>query len=273
MNHEKPKLKPPILKIKAKKPKDRDIVTIKAKKSLGLPTEWATQHDDSFKFMIRPETTDVKVIDEVITRNTYQKKNMDFLIKEGQTWLDLGANIGTFAVLALALGADKVVCYEPESENFQLLKENLKLNGFPSNRYKLYQQAVATEAGKQDLYLCKGDYNKYRHSLIKIRGRATTPVTVTTMEAVRNKDPTINAIKMDIEGSEIEILENYHEWNGIDLLVFEYSFDVDSSIPRFMTIIKELEKSFTTVHYLKVNPNEANYKHFPAATMVYCKKY
>jgi len=283
MNILQPKLKPPILKPKAPNPnvpllnlqvpkaplpnpqipKDPTTVTTKEKKNIGL---------GPLKFKIRPDTTDIKVIDEVINRNTYQKKNLDFLIHSGQTWLDLGANIGTFAVLALALGADKVICYEPEPENFQMLKENLKLNGFPTNRYKLYQQAVATATGKQDLYLCKGNYNKYRHSLIKIRGRETTPVSVTTMNTVRQKHPAINAVKMDIEGSEIEILENYHDWNGIDLLVFEYSFDVDSSIPRFIAIIKELEKSFTTVHYLKVNPDEANYKHFPAATMVYCRK-
>ena len=81
---------------------------------------------------------------------------------------------------------------------------------------------------------------------------------------------------MDIEGAEIDLLEyltaaDYRK-AGVKKLVYEYSFDIDPSIPRFMKIINQLKKYFTTVHFTKVNPNEAEYRHFPAATMVYCMK-
>ena len=266
------KLKTPVVKLKT------IIETTQAKSDFG-----------PLKFRIRPNTTDSKVIDEVINRNTYRKPKIGFLIKPGQTWLDLGGNIGTFAVLALVLGADKVICYEPEIDNFNLLKTNLDLNSkiiednfifseaknlnkLPGCRYVVYNQAVGTTVGQQELYLCQGTYNKYRHSLIKRRGRKTVPVEVITLSQVRAIHPEINAIKIDIEGAEIAILEAYDDWTGIDQLVFEYSFDVDSSIPRFMAIIHKLEKAFPIVHYLKVNPDELHYKHFPAATMVYCLK-
>ena len=232
------------------------------------------KHVDSIRFQIRPETTDIKVIDEVVYRNCYQKKLIDFMIKPGQVWLDLGGNIGTFAVLALKLGVDKVICYEPEPDNYQLLTDNLTLNQYDPTKYSLHREAVASTDTQEPikLYLCKGTYNKYRHSLIKIRGRQTILIDCVGMDTVRQRNPEINCIKMDIEGAEIDILENYDNWDGIDQLVFEYSFDVDASIPRFMNIIEKLKQSFQTVHYLKVKPNELEYTYYPRATMVYCLK-
>ena len=37
------------------------------------------------------------------------------------TVIDIGANIGAFALRAVDLGAKRVLCYEPDPENFQLL--------------------------------------------------------------------------------------------------------------------------------------------------------
>jgi hypothetical protein len=79
---------------------------------------------------------------------------------------------------------------------------------------------------------------------------------------------------MDIEGAEIDILEflnpsDYKKF-GIKKMVFEYSFDIDNSIPRFMKIMKSLQKYFKHVHWTKVKPNELTYDYFPAATLVFC---
>ena len=86
-----------------------------------------------------------------------------------------------------------------------------------------------------------------------------------------------DGVKMDIEGSEIEILEHisiqdWEKWNT-KKLVFEYSFDRDKSIPRFFAIINNLKKYFTIVKYLKgINPNELEYNYYPPMTIVYCIK-
>jgi hypothetical protein len=79
---------------------------------------------------------------------------------------------------------------------------------------------------------------------------------------------------MDIEGTEIELLENIdlNYLKNIRKLVFEYSFDVDKSIPRFLNIIKRLKQEFNLIHYDKVKENELEYNYFPPATMIYCKK-
>ena len=79
-------------------------------------------------------------------------------------------------------------------------------------------------------------------------------------------------VKMDIEGAEIPLLESLDAATCKPLrkLVFEYTFDVDPSIPRFLAIVRRLKQWFPTVHYTKVNPKDKEYRHYPPCTMVYC---
>jgi hypothetical protein len=90
---------------------------------------------------------------------------------------------------------------------------------------------------------------------------------------VLKRFPQVTAVKIDIEGAEIEILEQM-DWKGtkVNKMVFEYSFDIDSYIPRFLKIIEKLRTYFDMVHYTKVKETELHYKYFPAATLVFCMK-
>jgi FkbM family methyltransferase len=226
---------------------------------------------DLFVF-VRPDTTDIKVIKEVLSDNVYEKAKINFTVEKTDNWLDLGGNIGTFALLALSRGAKVTTC-EPEPDNLKILNANLNRN-FKGKDWSIIDAAITIENSTEiDLYICKGDYNKYRHTVHAKRGRATLKVqNINIHDLLKQKK--FNAIKMDIEGAEIEILEHlkaedYAKYN-IQKLTFEYSFDVDDSIPRFMAIIRKLEKAFKTVHYTKVKPEELRYTYFPAATMVHC---
>lgn len=51
----------------------------------------------------REGTSDLSAIDEVIGRRSYERKY--FQILPGETWVDLGGNIGAFTVLASHIGA------------------------------------------------------------------------------------------------------------------------------------------------------------------------
>ena len=148
----------------------------------------------------RPKTTDEKVIPEVLKKCVYERKLLNFEIEPNERWLDLGGNIGTFALLCVVRGA-QVFSYEPEPENFDILCRNVK-----EKSAKLFQKAISTKDGLLPLYVCKGDYNKYRHTLCPKRGRSTIQVPVESILKVLKKHKT-DCIKMDIEGAEIEILE------------------------------------------------------------------
>lgn len=226
---------------------------------------------DKIEITYRDNTTDVKVIKEVLIDNVYQKRRIGFLIDKNDIWLDLGANIGTFSLFVLSMGG-KTIAVEPELENLQLLKNNLQQ--FSKSNYKILPIGVGLNNGKSKLYLCQGDYNKYRHSMIPKRGRDFVEISINSLPTILNNYPSINAIKMDIEGIEIELLEHIplKYFENINKLVFEYSFDIDRSIPRFLEIINRLKTVFSVVYYTKVKDNQMEYNYFPACTNVYCLK-
>ena len=221
------------------------------------------------KFITRPDTTDQKVIDEVITRHVYEHKKFGFKIDDCPLWLDLGANIGTFSCLASSKGC-KVVAFEPEPDNFRLLNENIKENSLQG--VTVFQEGVvAGPDGTLDLYLCKGDYNKYRHTIFKKRGRDSIQIKVRNFRSVLEEFRP-NGVKIDIEGAEIELLESITEWpECVTHIAFEYSFDIDPSISRFKKIVDCLSTQFH-VHHRKVDWTLDKWQWFPQAILVYCKR-
>ena len=225
----------------------------------------------NFDIHYRPNTTDDKVIIEVLKTNVYEKKKINFIINENETWLDLGGNIGIFSLLCLSKKAN-VITYEPEPENFNLLKQNIETN-FPESNYKLIQEGVGILTDDVQLYLCKGDYNKYRHTVYKKRGRESITIKIKSITDILQEHK-IDCIKMDIEGAEIDILEflkpDDYKNAGIKKMVFEYSFDIDKSIPRFLKIINKLKEYFYVVNYTGVKENDLEYNYFPCAKIVYC---
>lgn len=223
----------------------------------------------NLNFVTRPDTTDQKVIDEVITRHVYEHKRFGFQIQNCPLWLDLGANIGTFSCLAASKGS-KVIAFEPEPDNFELLNANIKLNSLKG--ITVFQEGVvAGPDGTLDLYLCKGDYNKYRHTIFKKRGRASISIKVRNFQKVLEEFRP-DGVKIDIEGAEIELLESMKVWpEHVKQVAFEYSFDIDPSMKRFRDIIDLLKTQFQ-VHHRKVDWTIEKWVWFPQAILVYCKR-
>ena len=224
------------------------------------------------QFITRPDTTDQKVFEEVITRNVYEHKKIGFFLRDCPVWLDLGGNIGTFCCKASSQGC-KVVSFEPEEDNYRLLCENVALN--KSNVTTVQACVVASDAKEVELFLCKGDYNKYRHTIFKKRGRHSVKLpAVNFKQTLTRYRP--QGVKIDIEGAEIAILESMtpEEWilSSVTHIVFEYSFDIDPSIQRFKRIIESLKKAFPVVHHRSINWELEKWEYFPAAVIVYAKK-
>ena len=231
---------------------------------------------DELILHFRPGTSDETIIKEVLQRNVYQKKKIGFLIEPTDVWLDCGGNVGCFSLLVLSAGGTSVIV-EPEPENLKMIEQNLEAN-FPNQKgesYDIIPGAVDIEEKVKKFYLCRTDYNKSRHTLYEKKGWKHIEVQCHTLKSILETYPEINAIKMDIEGSEIDILEHYDfsNFQKIQKLVFEYSFDVDRSIPRFLNIVKRLEKCFKVVNFTKIDPNDSDkktYDFYPPQTLVFC---
>jgi FkbM family methyltransferase len=206
---------------------------------------------------VRPATTDKTAAIEVIKAHVYDRGHIT--VEPSDVWLDAGANIGSFSVLAASKGA-RVVAVEPHPENVAMLKQNVS-----GRSVEVIEAAVAVMGGEASLFVCNGEENKYRHTLATIRGRESISVQVLPIQPLLDR---VNAVKLDIEGTEIEVLE-VCDFSGIRKLVFEYHFDRCRSIPRFLAICDRLRAFGFTVEARQM-PDRETYDFYPAATIVRC---
>ena len=95
------------------------------------PTDFAVGHTIARTAIYEPE------VSSVVRR----------VLRPGQTFVDIGANIGWFSLLAASLvgPAGKVVAVEPNPWNVALLGQSVKENGF--DNIEILAVALAEEAG------------------------------------------------------------------------------------------------------------------------------
>lgn len=230
------------------------------------------------KFMVRNGTSDLKSIKEVFEQSGYKRKRpFVFTVEKGESWIDLGANIGAFTVWALEKGAKKVHLFEPDPENLTFLKTNLAR--YSDERYELIEKAaVADDREKAVFYQNTANGNVWRNGLEKSwQGGEKTVVECTNFRSfLENQNKPLN-IKMDIEGTEMAILEDLLKtpevFTGIKKLVFEWSFDVDDDMKRFRNVLDEMSKIYKHVAPSKRYEETDKWKDnwFPMCTTIYCK--
>ena len=120
-------------------------------------------------------------------------------VKKNDIVVDVGANIGYYTLL-MAKNNASVFSYEPEPQNFTLLKKNVILNNFSSN-VRLYNKAVSNFHGNSKLVL--SDHSTGQHKLNKNRfGTKSIDVEVTKLELDK-----IDFAKIDVEGAELLVLQ------------------------------------------------------------------
>ena len=122
-------------------------------------------------------------------------------------FVDCGANLGWYSVVAGLLGADVVAC-EPMPANAALLRRNVSHNQL-SARVEIHETALGLTGGSAMLHLSptnQGDHRLHAGaSLDPSKERATVSVSVRTLsEVLGGRRPTV--IKLDTQGSEVAIL-------------------------------------------------------------------
>lgn len=220
---------------------------------------------NGIKFLYRENTSDLKTFEEVIGRDVYRKKGMK--IVKGEHWYDCGGNVGAFTLLACSLEA-KVTVFEPDPNNCKMIDQNLKLNGFSAEI--ICAGLVHNDTKKANLYVGNNG-NVWRNSMYKNwNGKGVKVDCVNFDESIPNGA----CVKIDIEGAEMPILESTKR--KFKKLVFEWSFDIDGSLPRFWNIIDKLKKDYliaqigNTAKYVSRDYDLWQKSWFPACTNVFC---
>jgi FkbM family methyltransferase len=127
-------------------------------------------------------------------------------IKENDIILDIGANIGYYTLLFAQRVGDggHVYAFEPEPQNFELLKKNVQTSGY--RNVTLINMAVSDTTSKLRLYLNKK--NKADHRIFDWQDRRKFIEIDSTRLDDYFSDFTgdIAFIKMDIQGAEYRAL-------------------------------------------------------------------
>lgn len=199
---------------------------------------------DGTRFKVRSSKVagiyDRRVFNEIFIHEYYTPKG--FEIRKGDTVLDIGGHIGAFTVFASKL-ADKVYVFEPVPFNFELLKENLELNGLKN--VVVAQKALSNKKGMSKIFLSGS--NLATHSFYKSWAADQTEsidVSTTTLEdfVFENEIKKIDFLKMDVEGAEYEILPliNGKLLDKIKKMVIEtHDIDKDSNIETVKKLMTE----------------------------------
>jgi len=135
----------------------------------------------------------------------------DWVPKAGMTVIDAGACRGEYSIYAsLRVGSTgKVVLLEPDPENIEMAKRNIELNGSPSN-IQIVPAALWKEPGRLSFVSGATDTSAVA-SLGNDPHRSVTTIEVQaeSLESLLKVCSlmTIDIVKMDIEGAEIEAVD------------------------------------------------------------------
>ncbi len=151
------------------------------------------------------ETSGLANIFEIFLIKNYNPKGME--IKNGDTIIDIGANIGMFTLYASLLSQrGKVYSYEPFPIHFERMLNNIKLNGLKN--VVPFNLAVSESNKKRGLNI--SDVSSGMHSFFFKGSGKKVYVGCTTLKEIFdiNNLEKCDFLKLDCEGSEYEILYN-----------------------------------------------------------------
>lgn len=139
----------------------------------------------------------------------YESQLVYQLLQPGQCFVDVGANIGYFTLLAAQkVGRQgQVFAFEPEPRNYRLLCENVMLNA-------LQQQVIAVEAGLSDqersacLHLHPDNLGDHQlHAAAELERELVEVFLYNGSDYLSRFISRIDMLKVDTQGSEYQVIE------------------------------------------------------------------
>ncbi len=141
---------------------------------------------------------------ELETRRAFTR-----IVRPGMTVVDAGANIGYYTLLAAksAGNGGSVYAFEPDPAYYALLKKNIEVNRL-SKIVELFQAAIGNAENKSAFFLGNFTANSF-FSLPGVTTDKTIIVDVVSLDKFFSERgwPSVDVIKMDIEGSEKTALD------------------------------------------------------------------
>jgi FkbM family methyltransferase len=143
--------------------------------------------------------------------NEYEQETTELFsdcVETGMSILDIGAHVGYYSLLAAKLAGPtgKVISFEPDPDNYSLLLRNIEENGYTN--ITAVNQGITSTTGVGTLILSgldNGRHSIYHHGLPE---KGSVSISTTSVDDYFGALgwPTVDLIKMDVEGAELEVL-------------------------------------------------------------------
>lgn len=159
------------------------------------------------------------------TREEMETRLARDVLKPGMTVLDIGANLGYYALLEASLVGENGFVYaiEPIPRNYEILTKNVDLNRYKNCR--TYCMGVSSKNGTEKMYVSNAsnwhsmpsgeeeDQSEIRKQWLKGRVDRVIDVPITTVDAFVAEQGIgkVDFIRMDIEGHELEAIPGMEE--------------------------------------------------------------
>lgn len=117
------------------------------------------------------------------------------------TFLDIGANVGSYTVLASKVCGARTIAFEPDPQTVNFLTRNIEVNCI-GDRVAVIQAALGAESGAINFTRGRDTVNRVARS--NEADTQTVPM-VRLDDALEGREPAL--IKMDVEGYEAEVLK------------------------------------------------------------------
>lgn len=127
------------------------------------------------------------------------------LLRKGDLFLDLGANIGSYTILASKISGAHTIAVEPDSQTVLHLRRNVEANGM-GDLVEIVEAALGAEHGMARFSIGRDTTNQVVADVsLNSREVKLMPLDV----IVGNREPVM--IKMDVEGYEAQVLKGARE--------------------------------------------------------------
>ena len=155
------------------------------------------------------------------SQGLYNYNNMSFLqwiLQDGDSFFDIGANIGSYTLLASELAKVRVFAFEPHPETFKNLTQNVEIN----QRQNVMLLNIALGAKDGESFMTSSQKSSLNH-LQPIRTADSITVPCCRVDSICQRygvAPTV--IKLDVEGFEYDVLIGFGQTlKQVDLLFIE----------------------------------------------------
>jgi FkbM family methyltransferase len=143
----------------------------------------------------------------------YETSLLLSLLRPGDVFVDVGANIGYFSLIAATVvgPGGAVFAFEPDPANYSLLRDNARLNGC-DEQICAVQAGLAAEAGEGRLYLSEDNLGDHQ---VFATDRARGSLAVHLLDGSHYLgerlpgEPTrrLDVLKVDVQGAEYAVMQ------------------------------------------------------------------